>query len=389
MMAAFVFMILSGSALRGVGPDVSLTVITRESRAIPQRPMPSAPIPRSANDAQMIRAAIVGLGRWGRSLVASVQDKSEDLRFVRAHTRTRATAEDFCRDQGMPLVDSYEQILADPNVDAVVLATPHSLHESQIIAAAAAGKHIHVEKPITLDRAGADRAVGAARKAGVMLAVGYCRRFHPSVAEVRRRLAQGRLGTVIAMVAQHTTSTGQFIPPDNWRGAPEEAPGGALTAVGVHALDHMIEFAGRVRDVRCVTARNIPGPSDDTTTVMLRFDGGATGLIFCSVATATNFSFTLYGSKGLAEISKPNLQTLRLVPTSQLPPTGPVTAPPDEIIEHPGFDMLNAELTEFARAIRERRPYPVKIDEILHGMSVFDAVVRAAQSNEIVAVREQ
>src|ERR1700716_787005 len=112
----------------------------------------------------MVRAAIVGLGRWGRSLVASVQGKSDDIRFVAAHTRTRAAAEDFCRDQGVPLVDSYEQILADPNVDAVVLATPHSLHESQIIAAAAAGKHIHVEKPITLDRAGADRAVGAARK---------------------------------------------------------------------------------------------------------------------------------------------------------------------------------------------------------------------------------
>ena len=135
---------------------------------------------------------------------------------------------------------------------------------------------------ITLDRAGADRAVEAARKAGVVLAVGYCRRFHPSVVEVRRRLAEGGLGTVISMVAQHTTSTGQFIAPDNWRAA----PGGALTAVGVHALDHMIEFAGRVRDVRCVTARTIPGPSDDTTTVMLRFEGGATGLIFGSVATA-------------------------------------------------------------------------------------------------------
>ena len=219
----------------------------------------------------MVRAAIVGLGRWGRSLVASVQGKSDAIGFVRAHTRTRATAEDFCREQGMPLADSYEQILADPAVDAVVLATPHSLHEAQIKAAAAAGKHIHVEKPITLDRAGADAAVAAARQAGVVMAVGYCRRFHPSVVEIRRRLADGRLGTIVSMVAQHTTSTGQFIAPDNWRAAPEEAPGGALTAVGVHSLDHMIEFGGRVRDVRCVTARNIAGPSDDTTTVMLRF----------------------------------------------------------------------------------------------------------------------
>jgi predicted dehydrogenase len=335
----------------------------------------------------MIRAAIVGLGRWGRSLVTSVQSKSAQLRFVRAHTRTRASAEEFCRQYDVPLVDRYEQILADPDVDAVVLATPHSLHEAQIIAAAAAGKHVHVEKPITLDRAGADSAVEAARKAGVVLAVGYCRRFHPSIVEVRRRLAQGRLGAVVSMVAQHTTSTAQFIAPENWRAAPEEAPGGALTAVGVHALDHMIEFAGRVRDVRCATARTFPGPSDDTTTVMLRFESGATGLIFCSVATATNFSFALYGSRGLAEISKPNLQTLRFVPTSDQPPTGPVVAPPDEISEHPGFDMLNAELTEFARAIQERRPYSVPLDEVLHGMAVFDAIVEAARSNEIVTVR--
>src|SRR4029450_7961153 len=105
----------------------------------------------------MIRAAIVGLGRWGRSLVASVQGKSTQLRFVRAHTRTRASAPVSGRTRGVPLADSSEELLADPDVDAVVLATPHSLHESQIIAAAAAGKHIHVEEPITLDRAGADR----------------------------------------------------------------------------------------------------------------------------------------------------------------------------------------------------------------------------------------
>src|SRR5256712_6524390 len=135
----------------------------------------------------MIRAAIVGLGRWGRSLVASVQGKSKDLRFVLAHTRTRATAEDFCRGQGLALVDSYEQLLADPNVDAVVLATPHSLHESQIIAAAAAGKHIHVEKHITLNSAGADRAVDAARKAGVALAGRPVRRFPPALGGERRR----------------------------------------------------------------------------------------------------------------------------------------------------------------------------------------------------------
>jgi predicted dehydrogenase len=334
----------------------------------------------------MIRAAIIGLGRWGRSLVNSVQGKSDAAQFTHAYTRTRADAEDFCREKNIPLAESYEQILADPQIDAVVLATPHRLHEMQVRQAAVAGKHVHVEKPITLDYPSAQAVVALAEKAGAVLAVGFCRRFHPSVGEIRQRLADGRLGRVVSMVGQHTTSTGQFIPPENWRAAPEEAPGGALTAVGVHSLDHMIEFGGRVRDVHCVTARTIPGPSDDTTTVMLTFESGATGLLFCSVATATNFAFTLYGSKGLAEITKPALQSFRFVPTSDVAPTGPITAPPDQTAEYPAFDMLRAEMEAFARAIANRAPYPVPISDVLHGMAVFDAIVESARTGKIVTV---
>jgi predicted dehydrogenase len=334
----------------------------------------------------MVRAAIIGLGRWGRSLVASVAGNADDIKFVRAYTRTRASAEEFCRDKHIPLADSYEQILRDPDIDAVVLATPHSQHQAQALAAAAAGKHIFVEKPITLDLASAHVVVDAARKAGVVLAVGLARRFHPSLAALRARVQDGRLGNVIAMVAQHTTSTAQFVALDNWRAAPEEAPGGALTAVGVHALDHMIEFAGRVRDVRCVTARNYPGRSDDTTTIMLRFSSGATGQIFCSVATATNFEFTLYGTNGFAEISRPDMSRLRFAPMAATAPTGRVPSPPDEIFEHSGFDTLRAELAAFALAVRGGNPYPVPLDDVLHGMAVFDALVYSAKTGDIVEV---
>ena len=154
----------------------------------------------------------------------------------------------------------------------------------------------------------------------------------------------------------------------------------------MHSIDHMIEFGGLVRDVLCTTGRYIPGPSDDTTNVMLRFQSGATGLLFCSVATATTLSFTLFGTKGLAEFSKPNLARFRFVPVSTVAPTGPVTAPPDEIIESPAFDMLNAELVEFARCIEQKKPYPVAIDQVLHGMAVFDAVVRSGKSGQIEKV---
>jgi predicted dehydrogenase len=334
----------------------------------------------------MVRAAILGLGRWGRSLVNSVQGKSAGMTFVAAHTRMRATVEDFCRDQGLAFVDSYAKILADPAIDAVVLATPHSQHGEQVRAAAAAGKHIFVEKPMTLDLASARDAAAAAQKANVLLAVGFNRRFHPSIVEVRNRKADGRLGSVVAMVGQHTTSTQSFLAADNWRSDPDEAPAGAMTAVGVHLLDHMIELGGRVRDVLCLTGVHGAGPADDTTTVLFNFENGATATIFCSVATATNFSFTVYGSKGLADISGASLQNFRFVPTSTQAPTGPVTAPPAEHLTFDGFDMLNAEMTAFARAISDKTPYPVPVADVLHGMAVFDAVVQSSKTRQITRV---
>jgi predicted dehydrogenase len=334
----------------------------------------------------MVRAAIIGLGRWGRALVTSVNGRSDDIRFVAGHTRTRAKAEEFCAGKGVRLTDDFDAILSDGDIDAVVLATPHSQHEAQIQRAAAAGKHILVEKPITLDHAGAKSAAAAAEKAGVVLAVGFCRRFHPAIDDVRQRLRDGRLGEIVAMVGQHTTSTQSFLAADNWRSDPDEAPGGAMTAVGMHTLDHMIEFAGRVRKVRCITTLHGEGHSDDTTALLMRFDHGVTGTIFCSVSTATNLSFTTYGSRGLAEVRGASLQQVRFVPVSQQAPTGPVTAPPDEITDYPAFDMLNAELVEFARCIRDRSPYPVAIDDVLHGMAVFDAAVQSAKMGAIVDV---
>lgn len=333
----------------------------------------------------MVKAAVVGLGRWGRALVNSIEGDSE-IQFVAAVTRTRASAEQFCRDRNLPLREDYSQLLADPAIEAVVLATPHSQHEAQVLQAAEAGKHVLVEKPITLNRASARRAAEAVSKAGLTLAVGFCRRFHPSIVQTRERLGAGRLGSLVSMVGQQTSNTAPFLGADNWRSDPDEAPAGAMTAVGVHLLDHMIEFAGRVRDVQCRTQRGGSGPKHDTTIAMLQFENGVTGTIFCSTSTAPHFNFAIYGTKALAEISHTSLQTFRFTDVPDALPEGPVAAPPPEVIESPGFNMLRAELRAFARSIREKSPYPVDIEQVLHGMAVFDALVEAAETGAVVAV---
>src|SRR3954470_17688961 len=132
----------------------------------------------------MIRAAIAGLGWWGKNLVNSTAESSV-LRFTAANTRTRQTAEAFCREKSLTWTADLDDVLRDPAIDAVVFATPHSQHADQVRRAAAAGKHVFVEKPFAMTLRDADAMLEAADKAGIVLAVGFNRRFHPSMTRLR------------------------------------------------------------------------------------------------------------------------------------------------------------------------------------------------------------
>src|SRR5215831_17621264 len=121
----------------------------------------------------MLHAAIVGLGRWGQALVTAVQGKDAGITFTLGQTRSPAKAEEFCRSKGIRLVDDFDAVLADKTIGAVVLATPHSQHEDQIVRAARAGKHVFVEKPFALTRKSAIAALDAIAMAGVVCGIGY------------------------------------------------------------------------------------------------------------------------------------------------------------------------------------------------------------------------
>ena len=139
----------------------------------------------------MINAAIVGLGWWGKALVNAVQGKSERLRFVHGVSKEPEGVRDFALEHDFRLSTELDDALADPRVQAVVLATPHSQHLAQIEAVAAAGKPVFCEKPLALTRADAIRAVEACRNAGVPLGLGHNKRFWPSMCKLKQIVASG------------------------------------------------------------------------------------------------------------------------------------------------------------------------------------------------------
>src|SRR5262245_6795713 len=142
----------------------------------------------------MIDAAVIGLGRWGKNIVEAVQGKSKRLRFVRGVSKEPELVGDFAAAKGFELSTEFEEAVADPRVQAVFLATPHSLHVGQIEAVAAAGKAVWCEKPLALNRTEAERAIAAAKNAGVPFALGNNKRCFPCMRELKRLVADGVLG---------------------------------------------------------------------------------------------------------------------------------------------------------------------------------------------------
>src|SRR3954463_16274141 len=251
----------------------------------------------------MIRAAIVGIGTWGQNLVASVQGRSERIRFSAGTTRTPAKAAQFCGRHGIRLVDSYEDLLKSSDIDAIVLATPHSLHAEQIVAAAKAGKHVFVEKPLALDRAEAERALAACAERGVVLAVGYNWRFQPALCEIKAMLEDGRLGKLVHIEGNFCGPSAYRFKREHWRQDRDEVPAGGMTGRGVHVVDAMLYLAGRVETVVAQSRRLVQDFGvDDTTSMLFGFKGGPTGYLGTFIATAETWRLQVFGSKGWAEV---------------------------------------------------------------------------------------
>jgi predicted dehydrogenase len=319
----------------------------------------------------MINAAIVGLGRWGRNIVEASLNH-ERFKIIRAVEPEIDSARDFCTTHHLELFDNLDAVLADSNFDAVLLATPHSLHTAQVMTCAAARKDVFCEKPLALHQADAARMFEACRKAGVTLAVGHNRRFCPAMSALRNVVASGKLGTILHIEGHNSNENSNNVLV-GWRLSPEESPGGGLTGAGLHILDAFVSMLGPVRRVYAQVNSHQQGPPPlDTAIVTLDFVNGVTGTLATVRATPFYWRVHAFGTSGSAEVL--DEVTLILRTTGNKP----------ERISYPAINALRTELDAFVDAIEGKRPFPVPEAEVLATLSAFEAALQSIASGNAV-----
>ncbi|MFL6567452.1 MAG: Gfo/Idh/MocA family protein [Burkholderiales bacterium] len=316
----------------------------------------------------MIDAAIVGLGRWGRGLVDSVQAKSDKLRFVIGVEPAMDGAREFAAKHHFRLVSALDEALADLSHAAVVLATPHSLHRPQVLAAARAGKHVFCEKPLALTRADAEAMLQACARASVVLGVGHNRRWWPAMRELKALVESGRLGTLLHLEGHNSNENSNAVR-GGWRTLDAESPGGGMTGAGLHALDAMVGIAGPVKRVRAQFISRKPPPAPhDTVSALLEFESGVSGLLATVRATPFYWRVHAFGTLGNAEVLDETGLVLRM------------SGRPLERRTLAAADSLLAELEAFADAAEGRAPFPVTPAQMLDTVAAFESVLEALRA---------
>ena len=333
----------------------------------------------------MLRAAIVGIGNWGQNLVRSVEG-SDTIRFVAGATRTPARAEEFCRRHGIALLGSYEELLKN-DVDAVVLTTPHSRHCEEIVAAAKAGKHVFVEKPLGLSLEEAGRAVAACAGSKVTLAVGYNWRFQPALREMKAMLADGRLGKLLHLEGNFCGPSVYRFAREHWRHDPDEAPAGGMTGRGVHVVDAMLYLAGPIDAVSAQSLRLAQDyGTDDTTSMLFRFRGGATGYLGTVVATAETWRLQVFGSKGWVEVGDVEHLTTWQMKVCLINAKDVTRKEQPQTIAFAAGSTERAELERFAENALARRPIAVPGGDEMHNVAVLEAILKSAKEKSWVKI---
>jgi predicted dehydrogenase len=331
----------------------------------------------------MLNIGLAGLGWWGKHMTRTIAE-SDKLNLVRAadvNLDQSQESRDFAAEHGLTVSADFDDLIADDTVDAIILATPHALHEDQIAKVAGAGKHVFCEKPLGLTRASAERSVAACNAAGVMLGIGHERRFEPALQEIKRMVAEGELGTIMQAESNFSHDILAAMPKGDWRTTSANAPAAGMTAMGIHLSDAYVWMFGPAAEVFALTARRVAEQENgDVVMAQIRFESGSLGYLNATMVTPFFMRFQVFGSDAWVEARD-----------SAHPEHGGVTTltvcrkggtPESRTLTSSNTVLDNLEC--FADAIADKGTYINTQEEMIANIAILEAITKSAATGEMV-----
>jgi predicted dehydrogenase len=330
-------------------------------------------------DNRLVRFASVGVGYWGVMLADGVRASGLG-EIVTCYAPTRAHCETFAARYGCQIAPSYAAILDDPTIEAVILATPNDRHRREIEVAAQHGKHVMVEKPITLTVADGIAATRACAQAGVVLAVGHQSRREAGARKLKSLIASGELGELIGVEANISTDSGWSVKPEQWRWSREQCPGGPLIQIGIHHIDTLNYLFGPIARVFGLQKhRVLPAIIDDASVTLLEFENNILGHLTSHYATARAIDIRVLGTKANAIYDRVLGVTVRRDTRERVV---------RETIPLAAVDPIREEMAEFARCIRGGGRPEVGGEEATFALAVVLAALESQQRGCAINLRD-
>ncbi len=259
-----------------------------------------------------LRVAVIGLGMASTPHARSLADLNDRVEVAAVFSPSLQRREAFAAKWGFPVRDSMEAILADSSISAVLLLTPPNTHLELVQQAAAAGKHILLEKPLDISFARSEQLVKTAEDAGVKLAVVLQNRFRPTCERLSALIAEGRLGTIVSASARTNNWRPQSYYDQPGRGTRARDGGGVLLTQAIHTLDLLVAFAGLPSEVKafCTTSPVHRMETEDLAMAAIRFADGAIGNITATTCAYPGFpdAIDIIGTKGMARLEGGKLE---------------------------------------------------------------------------------
>jgi predicted dehydrogenase len=325
-----------------------------------------------------VKVACIGMGWWS-DVLADAVTRSDRLKIVSCFTRSQDKRQAFAKKYGCRPAASYEEILKDRAIDAIINTTPNNVHRETTAAAAAAGKHTFLDKPIATTIADARAITAACRKAGVVLGLGYQRRKESQFRWVRKQIDAGVFGKMVNAESNISRDRLGAFQSDSWRYTSEGMPGGVMLQIGIHYADVLEYLIGPIKSVMgCATQLVLPGENPDVSSLILEHENGALSTLNACYASASEYYLmNIYGKEATAYYDLHQGMRFLKRGTNHM-----------ETVPYEKNDTIVEELEEFAAAVRGQGQPEMDGEKSTRSLAVLLAGVKSAREGRRVEVAE-